>query len=306
MWFKNIKLFQLPVEFKIDDADLEEKLNQFEFKPCGSATPQSIGWTPVIDQEGAPLVHGAMGFKMICMKIEEKVLPATVVREYTDDRVKEVEALDDRKLSKREKASIKDQMYFTLIQQAFCRSSKIYAYFDVTQNWLIVNCANSKKLELFVTHLKKALPAIELITPETCNIPKLMTRWLLTEEYPDSFMVEKNAVLEDFNDVKRVIRVKNQDLFNESIQDFLKDGCVPKQINLTWFDRITFNLNHDMTLTGLKYDDAVVEAGDDGETETAADRFDADFLIMTGALQQMLKEVLEQVAPIDDDKAEAA
>ena len=243
---------------------------------------------------------------MICMKIEEKVLPATVVREYTDDRVKEVEALDDRKLSKREKASIKDQMYFTLIQQAFCRSSKIYAYFDVTQNWLIVNCANSKKLELFVTHLKKALPAIELITPETCNIPKLMTRWLLTEEYPDSFMVEKNAVLEDFNDVKRVIRVKNQDLFNESIQDFLKDGCVPKQINLTWFDRITFNLNHDMTLTGLKYDDAVVEAGDDGETETAADRFDADFLIMTGALQQMLKEVLEQVAPIDDDKAEAA
>lgn len=296
MWFKNIKLFQLAEKLSLEDSVLEEKLQTFAFRPCTAAMPQSVGWVPVTDAENATLVYAAMGYKMICLKIEEKILPATVVREQAEERIKEVEALDSRKLSKREKASIKDQIFFTLIQQAFCRSTKIYAYFDTHKNWLIVNCTNAKKLELFTTHFKKALEGIELVTPETKNIPKLMTQWLLSNQYPDSFLIEKNAVLEDFNDTKRVIRVKNQDLFNDSIQNLIKDGCVPKQINLTWFDRVTFNLNHDMTLTALKYEDVVIESADDGMVETDAEKFDADFLIMTQVLQAMVQEILEQVS----------
>ncbi len=305
MWFKNIKVFQLNQEFKLEeDTVLEEKLQQLQFKPCGSATPQSVGFAPVIDKDNAPLLHSAMGFKMICLKIEEKVLPAAVVKEHTDDRVKELEAMEDRNLSKREKASIKDQMYFTLIQQAFCRSVKIYAYFDTFKNQLIVNCTNEKKLEIFTTNLKKLLPNLEMYSPETRNIPKLMTKWLISQQYPDSFMVEKCAVLEDLNDVKRVIRVKNQDLFDDALQNLIKDGCLPKQIQLTWFDRITFNLNYDMTLTSLKYDDTVIEEGNDGgEIDSKEARFDADFLIMTQALQQLISEVLEQVKPDEAQKA---
>lgn len=299
MWFKNLKLFQLTEKLTIDDAAIEEKLQPFAFHPCTAAMPQSVGWVPVSNAENASLLYGAMGYKMLCMKIEEKVLPASVVQDQAQERIKELEGMEDRKLSKREKASIKDQIYFTLIQQAFCRSTKIYAYFDTHKNWLIVNCSNAKKLELFVTHFKKAFEGVEIVAPETKNIPKLMTQWLLTNQYPDSFLVEKNAVLEDFNDTKRVIRVKNQDLFNESIQDLIKDGCVPKQISLTWFDRVTFNLNHDMTLTALKYDDAVIESADDGMVETDAERFDADFLIMTQTLQALLQEVLNEVCVSD-------
>lgn len=293
MWFKNIKLFQLADIFKIDDAMLEANLTTLAFRPCTQAMPQSIGWVSVIDKDNAPLIHAAMGRKMICLRIDEKILPTTVVRDQANERIKEIEAQEDRQLSKREKASVKDQIYFTLLQQAFCRSTKIYAYFDLKKNWLIVNCTNAKKLEIFTAHLKKVLTNIELISPETKNIPKLLTGWLLSKHYPDSFTIEKNAVLEDFNDIKRVIRVKNQDLFNDSIQNLIKEGCVPKQITLTWFDRITFNLQHDLALTSLKYDDAVIAASDDDSVENEAEQFDADFLIMTETLQTLLSELLQ-------------
>lgn len=295
MWFKNIKVFHLSEKFLLDDKTIEEKLQIFAFRSCTASMPQSIGWASASDSDDSHFVYSVMGYKMICLKIEEKILPASVVRDHAQTRIKELEAMDERKLSKREMASIKDQTYFSLIQQAFCRSTKIFAYFDVQQNWLVVNCTNAKKLELFTTHFKKAFEGLELITAEIKNIPKLMTQWLLTEKYPDSFFIECNAVLEDINNVKRVIRLKNQDLFNASIQNLIKDGCLPKQINLTWFDRITFNLNHDMTLTSLKYADIVIESADDGIVETDAERFDADFLIMTQVLQSLLQELLPQV-----------
>ncbi len=295
MWFKNIKLFQLTEKLQFDVTALEEKLQTFAFRPCTASMPQSVGWVSVTDTDPTNLVYSAMGYKMICLKIEEKILPATVVRDQAQERIKELESMDDRKLSKRERASIKDQIYFSLIQQAFCRSTKIYAYFDIEQNWLVVNCTNAKKLELFITHFKKAFAEVEIVAPEIRNIPKLMTQWLLTNQYPESFLIENNAVLEDFNNVKRVIRVKNQDLFNDSIQNLIKDGCVPKQINLTWFDRVTFNLNHDMTLTTLKYADVVLESADDGITETDAEQFDADFLIMTQTLHALMQELLAHI-----------
>jgi len=295
MWFKNLKLFQLLSEFKESPEELEEKLLESAFKPCSAGQPMSTGFISPINTDGAPLVHGAMGRLLICYNIEEKLLPATVVRQHTDERVKELESLEDRNLSKREKASIKDQIYFTLVQQAFTRSTKIYAYFDVKNKWLLVNTTNNTKLELFIASLKKALPNIELSVPETKNIPNLMSRWLLSGQYPDMFEVESTAKLEDFNDTKRVISCKNQDLFNDNITNLIKDGCMPKQISLTWQQRVTFNLNHDFTLSSLKYDDALITEAKDNAGESEAERFDADYFIMSETLEKLMLDLLEVI-----------
>lgn len=302
MWFKNIKVFNLPKDFNYTPENLAEQLQQFNFTPCTSAMPMSLGWVSPIELDEAPLVHAALGKSLICLQIEEKVLPASVIAQHAQDKIKEIQNLEDRKLSKREKASIKDQVYFSLIQQAFCRTSRIYAYFDLQKNWLIVNSTNAKKLELFVAHLKKTLDSIELKIPETKKIPRLMMHWLLSGGYPDIFTIEDNAVLEDYNNSSHVIRCRNQDLFAKEIQSIIKDGCVPIQISLNWQDRITFNLNQDFTLTSLKYADVVIETAKEGEAETEAERFDADYCIMTETLHHFITDLMDQICESDDVK----
>lgn len=122
-----------------------------------------------------------------------------------------------------------------------------------------------------------------------------MMRWLLSGQYPDIFTIEDNAVLEDYNNSSHVIRCRNQDLFAKEIISIIKDGCVPIQIALNWQERITFNLNQDFTLTSLKYADSVIETAKEGAAETEAERFDADFCIMTETLQHFITDLMEQI-----------
>lgn len=131
MWFKNIKVFNLPKKLDFTAESLAEQLEEFNFTPCTSAAPMSLGWVSPMELDEVSMVHAALGKLLICLQIEEKVLPATVVTQHAEKKIKELQNLEDRKISKREKASIKDQVYFSLVQQAFCRSSRIYAYFDL-------------------------------------------------------------------------------------------------------------------------------------------------------------------------------
>jgi recombination associated protein RdgC len=291
MWFKNSKLFRISSHIGYDPEQLAQKLQAFAFQPCGSSSAMSAGFITPLLQPGAPLVHAAMGTMLVSFNIEEKVLPTAVVKEHSLQRVQEREQLENRGLSKKEKADIKDQVYFTLLQQAFCRSNRIYACIDTQNHWLVVNTTQAKKLELFLERLKEALDPVEIHLPEINNVPKLMTRWLLEGQYPDWLTIEGHCKLEDYNNKSRVIACRHQDLFADTIQRIVREGCVPKQLALTWKDRITFKLNEDFSLTQLQYSDDLVKTAAEESGETEAEKFDSNFVLMTESLTKLYHDL---------------
>lgn len=292
MWFRNIQLFKLAKPIAYTPKALANQLESLAFSPCPATLPSSAGWVSPSDEEYAPLVHAINGCMLICLQAEDKILPATVVHQELKEQVKGIESTQRRKVSTKEKYTIKDGIYNTLLPKAFSKKSKIYAYFDIKNNWLILNTVNKGKTELFLNILKKSLPNVAVVTPDLKKVSKIMTQWLLNGSYPNSMGLEKTCVLQDFNHQGRMIRCQQQDLSAHTVQALLKDGYEVSQLALSWQDQIQFILKDDFSLGSIRYQDAVLELAKE-DTENKQERFDADFVIMAETLSKLIANLVK-------------
>jgi recombination associated protein RdgC len=292
MWFKQITLFQLNQDKNFNLAKLVEKLESFEFKPCLPSMPSSLGWVPPVDEEGAPLARAINGYIMICLQIEEKILPATVVRQEVIKKIKEIERAEERKLGGKEKLALKDEMILTLLPRAFSKVNKIYAYFDTKNSKLILGSSNTKRIEQFLSAFKKSI-AEEIYVADVDKLSSIMTYWLKHRDYPESLVVEKACLFQDPQQQSRIIRCQQQDLFAENIQSFIKEGYEVKQLALTWQDRVSFMMSDRFVIQGLRFQDEVIAQVKEMEPETKQQQFDADFLIMTEMLSGLLTDLFQ-------------
>lgn len=281
MWFKNITIYQLekPIDYK--PAQLEESLQAFIHTPCSPSLSMNLGWASPIDQENAPLVHAIPGHMMICLNLEEKLLPATVVRHELNRRIKKMESAQKRRIPNKDRRNLKDDIYNSLLPQAFSKNTRIYAYIDTKNNWLIIDSVALSKVNEFTSFLKRSAPEIKPITIKTKKLSSLMANWLQHDDCPDALTIEDACVLQDPNKQGRIIRCKQQDLYANSIQSLLKDGLEVSQMTFNWQNQITFTLKEDFTLSSIKYHDVVLEQVAQNHAETEQERFDADFFIMT-------------------------
>jgi recombination associated protein RdgC len=265
--------------------------------------PASIGWVAPIDEIDSPLARSLNGCIMLCLQIEEKILPASVIRYELHEKIKAIELMENRKVYHKEKLSLKDEITLTLLPRAFSKYTKLYGYIDTRNQWLILDTNNAKKAEQFISLFKKSVT--DKIHPfDLKKLAPIITQWLKNQNYSSDFSIEKACVLQDPNQQNRIIRCQHQDLFAPSIQGLIKEGCEAKQLALTWQDRIHFVLNETFLLSSIKYTDDITSQAGDMEAETKQQHFDADFLIMMETLALLLKDLLSVVAaPASINKA---
>lgn len=305
MWFKQLQLFQFEETLNYSFLDrLDEQLSKLAFHACLPSMQQSMGWVPPIEEDEVSeldpeehtqshgLVRSMQHYAMICLQVEEKILPATVVRQALDEKVKQLESAEGYKMGGKRKMILKDEIMMTLLPRAFTKRTRIYAYIDIKQGWLVLGSANQKRAEQFLGLLKKSI--VEAIYPvKSKNIAAKLTHWLKHQDYPNSLAIEKACMLQDPKQENRIIRCKQQDLFAQSIQALLKDGCEAMQLAFSWEDRINFVINHDFSLSGIRFEDALITEAKDRGAESPRQQFDADFLIMTEALAGLLQDLCD-------------
>lgn len=301
MWFKQAQIFQLPDSLNYSLDDFLNKLLQITFKPCLPSMPLSMGWISPLDEDEAPLARSINGYIMICLQIEEKILPAAVVRQELNDKVKTIEAAEKRKVRQKEKYSLKDEIILTLLPRAFSKLTQLYAYLDSKTHCLVLGTTNAKKTEQFLSIFKKSVSE-KIKAFEFKKLSSTMTYWVKTQNYPSSFSIEKACLLQDPNQQNRIIRCQQQDLFASSIQSLIKDGCEVKQLALSWNDHVNFVLLDDFSLQSIRFQDDVTSQAEDLEAESKQQQFDASFLIMTATLAGLLKDLLSLF--IESSKAE--
>ena len=190
MWFKQIQVFQVTGSMPRNEDVLEEQLEKLAFSHCGPHTPFTAGWIAPIEEDDEVFVHSYKNYRLFCLQIEEKVLPAYVIRQELKARIKEIESTQSRKVSHKEKYAIKDDIYKMLLPQAFSRITKVYAYFDTSSKRLILNTTNDKKIEVFTTMLQKTIDGIALGSLPLKNLHTIMTNWILRDNCPKLFSVE--------------------------------------------------------------------------------------------------------------------
>ncbi len=293
MWFRNLIPYQLRERIDYDPETADQRLAALAFTPCGALEPSRSGFVPPLGP-GAPLVHGAAGSLLFCLQEETKLLPASVIREALDERVGAVEAAEHRKVRKRERDRIRDEVVTDLMPRAFSRHKRTWGYLDTELGYLLVDAGSEKQAEHFVEQLREAWGDLPLTPPETDMGPgTVMTRWLAQQQVPGDVELGEEAVLEDPSAEGCEVRVKRQDLISEEMRAHIDAGKRVRRLALTWGDRISAVLDADLSLRRVKFLDVIREQGGDRDPETEAEQLDADFALMALEVRGLLPRLME-------------
>ena len=294
MWFKNLQLYRLGQTFELTPEVLDERLQADAFKGCNSMDMLTYGWAPPLGRHGKQLVHAANGYMMICAQKEEKIIPASVVRQLLDDKVSEIEATEGREIYRREKMRMKEEIIVDLLPRALTRISHQFAYIDIRNQLMIVDSASPAKAETLIGQLRTTLgrfPATPVKTRQ--SLSGLMTHWLGDGALPRDFVLGDECELKHPDPDGGIINCKKQDLEAGEVHNHIKNGKLAVKLALQWKERLSCVLHEDLSIKRLHFEDIIKEEESDTEADDPITRFDLDFSLMVLELAVFIPELLE-------------
>ncbi|WP_260292167.1 recombination-associated protein RdgC [Proteus vulgaris] len=294
LWFKNILVYRLNKEIALSMDELEQQLASLAFTPCSSQDMTKTGWVSPMGDRGEALIHVAGKHVMICARKEDKILPATVIKNSLQEKVEKLEGEQGRKLKKTEKATLKDEVVHTLLPRAFSKFSQTFIWLDLEKQLVIVDSGSAKRAEDNLALLRKtlgSLPVVPLNFNESVELK--MTEWVRSGELPAGFTLMDEAELKAVLEEGGVIRCKKQELVSDEIATHIEAGKVVTKLSVDWEDRLQFMLCDDGSIKRIKFSETLREQNDDIDKADFAQRFDADFVLMTGELSALIERVTE-------------
>ncbi|WP_174849420.1 recombination-associated protein RdgC [Yersinia artesiana] len=294
LWFKNLMVYRLSREVSLSADEMEKQLSAFSFTPCGSQDMAKTGWVSPMGSHSDALTHTVNGQIVICARKEEKILPSPVIKQELQAKIERLEGEQHRKLKKTEKDSLKDEVLHSLLPRAFSRFNQTFLWIDTVNDLIMVDAASAKRAEDTLALLRKSLGSLPVV-PLTLENPieLTLTEWVRSKELPSGFALMDEAELKAILEDGGVIRCKKQDLFSDEIAVHIEAGKLVTKLALDWQERVQLVLSDDGSLKRLKFSDTLREQNEDIDREDYAQRFDADFILMTSELAALIKNLIE-------------
>ena len=290
MWYKNAIIYLLPDGWQLE-AGFAEKLEQAAFTPCMGLDWFSEGFAPPTPFS-SDFVFTAQNSNRVCLKHEEKVLPAGVIRDILDERVAEIQEAQLRNVGRKEKQYLKERITDDLLPRAPTQSRRTEAIFDTERGYLLVNEASNKRAEQMLIKLREALGGLKVAMPYTRESPSsLMTEWLLQGHAEGGFELGYNVLLQGVGDVVPKVKISKKDLTTAEVIKHAQNGMQVVELELEWREQISFTLTQDFTLKRIQYLDVLQEEAE-GHGDDAASLTFASQIIMVEALGEMINELV--------------
>jgi recombination associated protein RdgC len=292
MWFRALRPYRLPNRLGIDAEELERRLQTRTFSACTPAQATSMGWVPALADTASALVHAAGPFWMVRLKREEKLLPATVVREEASERCAQIAKAQGRKVSRRERLAVADEVTQDLLPRAFSRSSTIRAIIADQLGWIWIDSSSAGRSEEVLNHLREALGSLPAVLAETQKAPAyVMTQWLLRGGIPEAIELAEEADFADQREAGSSVKVRGVPLDSEEVLAHISSGHQVEKLALEWGARVAAVVDKDLSLRRLRFSDAIREANDELIEDPLA-RADADFMILCEIIKGLQGDLL--------------
>ena len=295
MFFRNLTLFRFSPAVADDLKRLDEALGEHRLRPCGPLEMFTKGFVPPVGRgDEAPLTHAVKHCTWLTVGGEDKLLPAAVVNDELQRKVRKIAEEEGRKVGGRERKRLKEDLLTELLPRAFVRSSRMSAYVDTKQGWLVLDTSSRKSAENALSQIREALgsfPAVPLAPEEGPRV--LMTDWLANGSLPAGLALGDECELRDpATATGAIAKCRRQDLDADEVKEHLRNGKQVFQLGLVFDDRISFVLGEDLIVRKLKFLDVVTdELGDSFEDAQA--EADAGFALLTLELERLLAKLEE-------------
>lgn len=294
MWFKNLIVFRLASDWVLSPGELEEQLSYRPLQACAGYDLQTLGWVYPGPEER--LVHTLDRHMLIALGKDQKLLPASVINQVTQERAAAQAAEQGYPVGRRQMRELKDKVADELRVRAFSRRTMTRAWIDRDNGLVIVDAAAPAKAEELVATLRDTLSGVNLHLVETEKSPAVsMGAWLMFGDAPGRFNIENDLELQAVNDTKSLVRYVRHPLDGKEVQKHISSGKAPTKMGLSWNSRVAFVLNADMTFKRVQFLDMIKDRAEQQGETAEGEQFDIDFALMTGELSQLIKEMIDEL-----------
>jgi len=302
MWFRQLSFYRLNGDSIPSSAQLTDALEKKPFTPCSGLDWFTEGWVRPANHLDTPVFSGR-DCLMVSLKREDKVLPAAVIRDRVEEKAAEIEVAEHRKVGRKEKQALKEQITDDLLPRAFVRNSRLSAYLDSRRRWLMVDSGTAGKAEALVSKLREALPPFPAALPRTKLAPHtVMTDWLAAGEATGGFELDADCELKDSSENGAVVRCVRMDLTADEIRQHIATGKQVTKLGLIWNERVRFVLTDTLQLKRIQFldilQDEASQAGDD-----SVSLFEATFTLMSEELGELVDGLIEALGGLEDSQA---
>ena len=295
MWFRNLLVYRLTQDVPFATETLEEALAAKPARSCASQELATYGFAaPFGKGEDAPLVHASQDFLLIAARKEERILPGNVVRDALQEKVEEIEAEQMRKVYKKERDRIKEDIVQTFLPRAFIRRATTFAAIMPKQGLILVDTSSAKKAEDLLSTLREAIGSLPVRPLGVKIAPSAtLTNWVKAQQAAADFHVLDECELRDTHEDGGVVRCKRQDLTGEEIQLHLSTGKLVTQLALAWQDKLSFVLDDKLAIKRLRFEDLLQEQAEQDGGDDALAQLDASFTLMMMTFAEFLPALFE-------------
>jgi len=300
MWFRNLQIYQLTEIFTASAEELHEAMLDKKSAPCQGLDTHRVGWTPPPGKHGDQLVHATNGCFMLCMRREDRILPAAVVREAVEEKADLIEAKESRSVGRKERSNIKEEVIVDLLPRAFTKSQRSYAYIDPKNSWIIVDSTTATKAEEVLSLIRETLGSFKARPLAVNNAPAaIMTDWIKNRPAKDVELADECELKEPV-EKGGVIRIRGVDLGSEEVLQHINSGKIVSKLAIEWQQRIACVVADDLSIKRLKFMDLVMEEASDTAADDEIMRFDADFALMSMELARFIPALCEAFGGPDE------
>ena len=289
---RNLCLYRIPADALPERDAIEAALTEHAFAPCGLTEPQRVGWVPALHDQTAAYVHGGNGLFLLRLREQNRLLPAGVVNEQLAELVQKREIEEGRKLGKKEKSRLRDELVFTLLPRAFTKTNDMRAILAPEAGFILIDSGSLQRAEMLLNALRLALGSLPVQRLAfSAPLPTWMTAWLTGKAtMPEPFTLGVEC---EIADEEGSAKIKGMDLVSAEVRNHLEAGREVNKLALEFQDALSFILQNDGRLSRLKMSDRLRGELDAEHPEDEMQARDAEFTMMGLTLLRLLPPLLE-------------
>ena len=300
MWFRNARPYKLPGRLGIDASELSQRLSRRPFQPCRPSQPTSSGWVAALSDEATDFVHKAGDYWLVRLQREERLLPASVIRSEVNSRIQEIQTGQGRRVQRKERLDIVDEVTQDFLPRAFTKSQHLEALINDKAGWVWVNTASAARAEDLLSLLREGLGNLPVTLPDTQKSPVvIMSQWLLNGGLPEGLSIGGDVDLEDPQEEGGVVRVRGMYLESDEIRRHIESGKQAVRLALSWQDQVDFVVDKDLSLRRIRVSDELKGINEELYEDVLARR-DADCLLMGETLSTLQTAIAKTFGGISE------
>jgi len=276
---KNLTIFKTEPGWKPDASDMH------------ISCPGMMGNSWKILRNDSPIID-VNGQLMLVMETQEKPIPSSTVKNEVDQRIAEfIKNTGDEAMAKDKKfrRDIKEQVIASLYAKAFITSKYTGIWMDSKTGIVCIDTTSDSKIDdVLKLMYQNDFPTMKRLRTQY-GAESTMRKLLMSDDQAENgFSVGRSCELVAEN--QQSIRYKNVSLDTKDVREHILHGRRVKKLELTYQNKIVFNLHDNFRFSGIKILESIQDAE---EYESAETKFDADFTIMTGMYSELIGALVE-------------